>query len=111
MKVLEFILQNLWTIAGIFFIIWRRETLYQSLVLDPLRGDNGITQMDELAKYVLVSCLVYMIYREGKDTQRYFESEIFLYIGGAVAVIAGLKKFKPKKHDDNKVSDTDNSHS
>jgi hypothetical protein len=58
-----------------------------------------------------LDALSYMIIREGADTDRYFEPEIFLYIGGSVAVIAGLKKMIKSKKDDSKVPDSDSSHS
>lgn len=37
------------------------KTIFNSLFFEPIRGGNGVTQMDELAKYVMIWLCVYAV--------------------------------------------------
>ena len=54
-----------------FFVVLKWQELYQALLMQPLRGGNGVVQMDELAKYILMVFLGVMIYYEGKRSEEH----------------------------------------
>jgi len=90
---LTLLFDNLGLILLVGLILWERSTLYNSLLLQPLRGGNGITQMDELAKYVMLCILIYMIYMEGKVVGSLYPESVFWAMIIGVALIAGIKEF------------------
>lgn len=69
----------------------KRDQLFESLFLQPIRGGNGVTQSDELAKYSLIGLLIFMVYIERQPGEQY-ASEIFMFIAASVAGLAGLKR-------------------
>ena len=92
-EILNWVLDNLLLLLIIVILIWERHTLYNSLLLQPLRGGNGVTQMDELAKYVMLVILVYMTYREGETEGSVYPESVFWAMIIGVALIAGIKEF------------------
>ena len=80
-------------LLGLFFLIWKGKELYLYFVLQPLRGGNGVVQMDEFAKYVMMVLLIYMVYREGQDESHYYDVSVFWAMVVGAFLIAGIKEF------------------
>ncbi len=87
------------------FIIRWGGLLFDMLIREPLRGRDGHTSMDELAKYSLIVYLGLVLYWI-KDASNEYPPEVVLYLVLGVAAIAGLKPLfqylasKTKKADD-----------
>ena len=86
-------LDNLWIVAVMAVIAIEWNKAINGFIFEPLRGGNGITQMDELAKYMMIVYLGWMIVKEGATSEHvYYESWGWAMIVG-VALIAGIKEF------------------
>lgn len=94
LAIFEWVQNHFIAIIVAIFIFIERKTLYNALFLQPIRGGNGVTQMDELAKYVIVVLLV-----AEWATKR--DPVIMGELLGGVFAIAGLKHLaeKKKKHE------------
>ena len=68
-----------------------------AFIWQPLRGDNGRTQPDELAKWLITWIGIWMVYYEGVTEGEQYSDSKFLYVFGAVTVIAGLKMYFKKE--------------
>lgn len=79
--------------AAFFLILWKGKELYTYFLLQPLRGGNGVVQMDEFAKYVLVLLLAYMIYQEGQTPETVYDTGVFVIMVVGIFLIAGVKEF------------------
>lgn len=93
-------LNNIWVlfvdnftlIVFAVFVLWERKVLFNGLFLEPIRGGNGKTQMDELAKWVMIWTLVYMIHLEGKSTDQVFPESWGWAIILGIILIAGYQE-------------------
>jgi len=65
-----------------------------SFIWDPLRGDNGKTQPDELAKWLITWCGIWMAIIEGIYDGQQFTDAKFIAVFTAVVAVAGLQVFK-----------------
>jgi len=70
--------------------------LGNSFIWQPLRGGNGVTQPDELAKFLITWTGVWMVFYEGFTCGEQFSTEKFLVVFGAVVTIAGLQMYHKK---------------
>lgn len=77
----------------ILLIILKGEQLYTYFLLQPLRGGNGVVQMDEFAKYIMMILLVYMVYKEGESAEQVFPESVFWAMVVGAFLIAGVKEF------------------
>ena len=76
-----------------FFLIFKGNELYTYFLLQPLRGGNGVVQMDEFAKYIMMILLVYMVYKEGESAEQVFPESVFWAMVVGAFLIAGVKEF------------------
>ena len=82
---LNLLIQWFWILLGLVFVLLNRKVLFRALFLEPIRGGNGITQMDELAKYILLMLAIVVTFNN-------LDSETTLYaVLGAAVTIAGLQ--------------------
>jgi hypothetical protein len=96
-------------IAFVLFVIWERKVLFRGLFLEPIRGGNGKTQMDELAKWIMIWLLVGMVYFEGASVEQVFPESwgwaliagIFL-IAGYEKTVHGIVEYLSRRDKDNK---------
>jgi uncharacterized membrane protein (DUF373 family) len=59
----------------------------------PLRGGNGVTQPDELAKFLITWVGIWMVVQEGiVEGQQYTDMQ-FSTVFGAVVAVAGLQMY------------------
>ena len=88
----DWCMSNLFWIVLTVFIIWERKTLFYGLFLEPIRGGNGKTQMNELAEWVLIWTLVYMVHLEGQSAEQVFPVSWGWAMLGGIFLIAGHEK-------------------
>jgi hypothetical protein len=70
--------------------------IFDAIFWQPLRGGNGVTQPDELAKYTITMLGIYMVYREGiSEVQLYTDTE-FGIVFSAVVAITGVQSYFKK---------------
>lgn len=62
-----------------------------SFIWQPLRGDNGITNPNELAKWLITWVGVWMVFQEGIHTGQQFTDTQFGIVFAAVVAIAGIQ--------------------
>ena len=74
------------------FVLWERKVLFKGLFLEPIRGGNGKTQMDELAKWIMIWMLVYMIHLEGQSVEQVFPESWGWAIIMGIFLIAGYQE-------------------
>jgi len=70
------------------FFLWQMKYLFS----EPIKGGNGVTQMNELAQVTLIYTLVYIVRIESRTTETVIEPSIVWAIIVAVAALAGIKK-------------------
>lgn len=81
-------------IAGFIIGFMYGRDILRVLVLEPIQGEDGKTSMPELAQYVLVLILAYMVFKEATSEAELFSAEKFFTIAGAVAAIGGINIWK-----------------
>ena len=86
-------------IAGI--LIANLKMVLQIFVIQPIQGTDEKTSMPELAQYILILLLIYMIYQEAQAPEELFTGEKFLAVAGAVAGIAGVQLWKKNEKSNN----------
>ena len=86
-------------IAGI--LIANLKMALQIFVIQPIQGSDKKTSMPELAQYILIILLIYMIYQEAQAPEELFTGEKFLAVAGAVAGIAGVQLWKKNETSNN----------
>jgi hypothetical protein len=82
---------NFTLIVFAVFTVWERKVLFRGLFLEPIRGGNGKTQMNELAKWVMVWVLVYMVHLEGQGVEQVYPESWGWAIIMGIFLIAGYK--------------------
>lgn len=70
--------------------------LVNSLIWQPLKGNDGVTQMDELAKYLITLSGIWMVFYEGVQSEQQFTDFQFGTVFGAVVAVAGLQMYFKK---------------
>ena len=102
------LIQYFYVIVGLIFVAINRKTLFKSLFLEPIRGGNGVTQMDELAKYVIIILSIVVTFYNLTST---LTLQILL---GSLVIIAGIQKgsevWKTFLNKGNKKEDAKNNH-
>jgi hypothetical protein len=71
--------------------------LYTTFIFKPLAGGNGVIQMDEMAKAVLLIMIVRSSLKEEKAIGQVFPDVYWICIFGAVCAIAAIKPAFSKK--------------
>lgn len=77
--------------------------VYHTFIFKPLAGGNGVIQMDEMTKAVLVVMICRAAYKEGLSTDQVYPDVFWICIFGAVCAIAAIKPAfgkKEIKHED-----------
>jgi len=64
-----------------------------AFIWQPLRGGNGVTQPDELAKFLITWCGIWMVIQEGINPGTQFTDVQFATVFGAVVAVAGLQMY------------------
>jgi hypothetical protein len=67
-----------------------------AFVWQPLRGGNGVTQPDELAKFLITWCGIWMVFHEGMNEGVQFTDLQFGTVFAAVVAVAGLQMYFKK---------------
>lgn len=65
--------------------------IYTTFIFKPLAGGNGVIQMDELTKAVLVIMICRASYKEGSSTEQFYPDVYWICIFAAVCAIAAIK--------------------
>ena len=84
---------NIFVILIILFLVWEGRMLYKTLFLQPIRGGNGIAQMDEVAKWLMMVYLGYMVWKEGEEIGQAYPEGVFWAMVIGAFLIAGVKEF------------------
>lgn len=90
---LLFAFEYRWEIMFLLVFLRWGTTIYRELVFTPLAGGNGKVQMDELAKFVVITSFVFSSYIEGsrKHEWHVFSDAYWFALLGSVCIIGGLK--------------------
>ena len=99
-QIIVWMWEHLLQLMIIGVIIANLKTVIQIFVIQPIQGSDEKTSMPELAQYILILLLIYMIYQEAQAPEELFTGEKFLAVAGAVAGIAGVQLWK--KNETNK---------
>lgn len=75
--------------------------MFNALFLQPIRGGNGVTQLDELGKYGVIWVTVWTIIYEGIRMDQQFTDVQFVAILSLLAGIIGVQLYF-KNHNDTK---------
>lgn len=73
------------------------DLVFNAFLWQPLRGGNGVTQPNELAKYLTTWAGIWMVFHEGVTEGQQFTDYQFGIVFGAVVAIAGFQLIYPKK--------------
>lgn len=92
-SIAHFITEHWMMMLGSFIVLWKGKELYLYFVLQPLRGGNGVVQMDEFIKYVLTGVFIYMAYKEGESAEQVYDTGIFIIVVIGMFLMAGVKEF------------------
>ena len=68
-----------------------------AFVWQPLRGGNGVTQPNELAKFLITWCGIWMVIQEGVHEGQQFTDVQFATVFAAVVAVAGLQMYFKKQ--------------
>ena len=68
-----------------------------AFVWQPLRGGNGVTQPDELAKFLITWTGIWMVVWEGIHDGSQFSDMEFTTVFAAVVAVAGLQMYFKNK--------------
>lgn len=83
--ILYWIIEDILLIA---FFLWQMKYLFS----EPIKGGNGVTQMNELAQVTLIYSLVYIIRIESRTVGTMVDSSVVWAIVIAVAALAGINQ-------------------
>lgn len=92
--VLQWIWQNIWTLAALFVLFRYGARIYKDLIFTPLAGGNGKVQMDELAKAIILGTFVLSATVEAfraPGTPQVFSNEYYFALLLSVCAIAAIK--------------------
>lgn len=81
---------NKWVLLGLFWVTYNRKVLFESLFLQPIRGGNGATKPDELAKWTLTALTVVGFFR---ITEQTILGNVMGMLILGVAAIAGIQMY------------------
>jgi hypothetical protein len=70
--------------------------IYKTFFFDPLAGGNGVVQMDELAKAILLVMICRASWKEGLSPEQVYPDVYWISIFAAVCAIAGFKQMFAK---------------
>ena len=93
-QIIVWMWENLFQIVIVGIIVANLKMALQTFVVQPIQGTDKKTSMPELAQYILILLLIYMIYKEAQAPEELFTGEKFLAVAGAVAGIAGVQLWK-----------------
>lgn len=109
-----FYLAIAWVWANIFKLgllvtigIYMRKII-EFFIIQPLQGDDNRTSMNELAKFIVLSCLVWTIYANGvreNEWQPYSDTTIATLTAGvfSIAAINPLSKMIARRKEDDEI--------
>ena len=100
-QIIIWIWENLFQIVIVGIIVANLKMALQTFVVQPIQGTDKKTSMPELAQYILILLLIYMIYQEAQAPEELFTGEKFLAVAGAVAGIAGVQLWKKNEKSNN----------
>ena len=100
-QIIIWIWENLFQIVIVGIIVANLKMALQTFVVQPIQGTDKKTSMPELAQYILILLLIYMIYKEAQAPEELFTGEKFLAVAGAVAGIAGVQLWKKNEKSNN----------
>ena len=100
-QIIIWIWEHLFQVIIIGIIIANLKTVIQIFVIQPIQGPDKKTSMPELAQYILILLLIFMIYQEALQPEEVFTGEKFLAVAGAVAGIAGVQLWKKNEKSNN----------
>ena len=100
-QIIIWIWEHLFQVVIIGIIIANLKTVIQIFVIQPIQGPDKKTSMPELAQYILILLLIFMIYQEALQPEEVFTGEKFLAVAGAVAGIAGVQLWKKNEKSNN----------
>ena len=84
---------HIFMVILIAFLIWEGKRVYRTLFLQPIRGGNGVAQMDEVAKWLMMIFLGYMVWKEGEAPEQAYPESVFWAMVIGAFLIAGVKEF------------------
>ena len=100
-QIIVWIWEHLLQLIIIGVITANLKTVIQIFVIQPIQGADEKTSMPELAQYILILLLIYMIFQEAQAPEELFTGEKFLAVAGAVAGIAGVQLWKKNETSNN----------
>jgi hypothetical protein len=71
--------------------------VYHTFIFKPLAGGNGVIQMDEMTKAVLVVMICRASFREGSSAEQIYPDIYWIMIFASVCAIAAIKPAFGKK--------------
>jgi len=89
--------EHLFQVVIIGVILTNLKLVLQIFVIQPIQGKDKKTSMPELAQYILILLLIYMVFQEARTDAELFTGEKFLAVAGAVAGIAGIQIWKKEQ--------------
>ena len=100
-QIIIWIWEHLFQVVIIGIIIANLKTVIQIFVIQPIQVPDKKTSMPELAQYILILLLIFIIYQEELQPEEVFTGEKFLAAAGAVAGIAGVQLWKKNEKSNN----------
>lgn len=88
-----FLGEHFWTIVVLTTAILFGRTLHQKYVYEPLAGEDGKVQMDELGKGIIMGILIWAVQRDGYRTHEwtYFTDAFYAALLAGIFAIAAIK--------------------
>jgi len=68
-----------------------------AFIWEPIRGGNGVTQMEELSRFLIVWCGIWVVFYEGLNEGQQFTDLQFTTVFAAVVAVAGLQMYFKNK--------------
>ena len=105
--ILSWIWVNLFKLGLLGILVVNIKKVINIFILQPLQGHDNHTAMDELAKYIILGLLIWVIYVNGARTTEwapYSDATIGILVGGvfAIAAIQPVTSIFKKKDKDSK---------
>jgi hypothetical protein len=89
--ILSWIWSNIFKLGILSIILLNIRKVLDIFILQPLQGDDKKTSMNELAKFIILGLLVWVIYVNGARTTQwapYSDATVAALIGGVFAIAA-----------------------
>lgn len=89
--ILAWIWSNIFKLGLILILILNIRKFIKIFILQPLQGSDDITSMNELAKFIILGCLIWTTYVNGSRTTEwapYSDATTAALISGVFAIAA-----------------------